>query len=134
ILLASGCHTAPLERELYMGEQWLNVAGGGVGYYGGSADILIYGTFDFTSEFYNSLYDDNQYKLGKLHNQCAMNTSNSPFYLAKIFQALGDPDLSIYTAVPTSMTVVYDTNIPLGNQNFEVDVSGFPTGEEVLVS
>lgn len=133
ILLGSGCHSAPLERDFYIGEQWLNNAGGGVAYFGASADVRVSTGYSFSKTFFDALFDDNQFKLGKVHGQAAMNASN-PEYASKIYQVLGDPDLSIYTKEPLNMAVTHANTITNGNQDFDISVSGFPVGEEVLVS
>lgn len=137
IFLAGGCHTAAIEREGYIGERWINSLGGGVGYYGASASIFATPSYHFNKQFFNSLHSEDVFKQGWLHSYTAQNTQTSTSnqnYLLKIFQLLGDPDLSIYTESPTNLTVAHVSSIANGNQDFEVNVSGFPTGNTVKVS
>lgn len=134
ILLGSGCHTVPLERDFYFGEQWLNNAGGGVAYFGASADVFVSDGYDFSETFFDALFDSNVFKLGKIHGFAASNVPGENGYASKIYQVLGDPDLSIYNKEPSNMAVTHATTITNGNQDFDITVSGFPAGEEVLVS
>lgn len=131
VLLAGGCHSAAIERDFYIGEQWVNAPGGGVAYMGASADIFASSSYNFNREYFDVLHDDNVHKLGVAPGITSMNLNAT--YLTKIMQVLGDPDLSIYTDVPTNMTVTHASSIPVGNQNFNVNVTNFPSGELVKV-
>ncbi len=137
IFLAGGCHTAAIEREGYIGERWLNSPGGGVGYYGASASIFATPSYHFNKQFFNSLHSEGVFKQGWLHSYTAQNAQTSSSYqnyLLKIFQLLGDPDLSVYTETPTNLAVTHASTIANGNQDFQVNVSGFPVGNTVKVS
>lgn len=131
IFLAGGCHSAAIERDYYIGEQWVNAPGGGVSYFGNSYDIDATTSYSFNKQFYNSLYIDNDYKQGFLRNFAAMNTGNNSIANLKMNQLLGDPDLSIYTEIPTFFTVSHPNSITNGNQDIIIDVTGFPDSEIV---
>lgn len=128
VMIAIGCHTAPVERDMYIGEQWLNSPGGGVAFIGTAADSYVSDVYPFLmgphpyeTGYLSTIYDDHIYKLGNFVRQTSMNTSQER-NLYEILQIIGDPDLTLYTTDPIgSLAFTHDTSIPTGNQNFVVN-------------
>ena len=132
VFLTGGCHVCPIERDYYIGEQWINAPNGGVTFLGASIPISTDAGNQYNYEFFNSLYNSDLHAIGLVNNLTSINCNNT-LCLNLLMQLLGDPELSIYTDAPITMNVTHNDTVTNGNSDFSVDVTDFPTGEKVTI-
>jgi hypothetical protein len=133
ILYSMGCDPAAFDVSDCIAEHFVqNSNGGGLAfignsrygwYYVGSTNTLSMG---YDIEFFRSIFQNNQYKLGAAfsdHKNNGVESSQVSKYCYTELTLLGDPELPIWTENPISTTVSHPTTAPVGSSTFTVTVT-----------
>ncbi len=92
---------------------------------------------EIDSLFYHTLFYDSIYTLGALHNisknGLIPNISWFGTWAWCIYELnlFGDPELDVFTDYPQSLTAAYDDVIPLGNNDYEFNVTDLLTSATI---
>ncbi len=81
-----------------------------------------------TTNFFKTVFTDNIYKLGDAMKRAKffIDSIHPAYYTSTFYREwnlLGDPELNVYTRVPKTISVVYDTVVPLNATNITVTVT-----------
>jgi hypothetical protein len=136
IVISATCATMSLTDTSYLGDKFL-ITGkatnpkGAVGFFGttiatsGPGLGRLRGTV--ATGFFRSVFQDHVLKLGDATKRAKfiLDSIRPPYYndtRYKEWNLFGDPELAIYTGVPKPLTVLHDTIIQTGPQNYNVTV------------
>ncbi len=133
ILYSMGCDPAAYDTSACIAEHYVrNANGGGIAFIGNSRyGWYEYGSYDtlsmgFDQAFFHSLFTENYYKLGQAfsdHKNDAVSSDSYDRYIYTELTLLGDPELPVWTANPSTFTVTHPSTLPLGSSSFTVHVT-----------
>jgi hypothetical protein len=139
IIVSGTCATMSLSDTSYLGNKCLSAGNsfnfkGAVGFFGttiatsGTGLATLRGTV--FKGFFRSVFQDNVYKLGDAAKRAkfildSIRPLNYTDMRYKEWNLFGDPELPLYTCVPKPLTVIHDTIILTGPQNYTITVSQF---------
>lgn len=148
IVVSGTCATMYLSDTGYLGDKFLSAGSstnpkGAVGFFGttiatsGPGLARLRGTV--ATGFFQAIFQENIYKLGDAARRAKflIDSIRPPYYVDtryKEWNLYADPELSLYTRVPKSMTVTHDTIIQTGHNNYSVLVreSGQPLANALV--
>ncbi len=146
IMMSGGCHPANFAYDC-MGKHYItNQNKGGVAFIGNTDVGYADECYQFR-DFCNALYktggvsDNSIYDIGSIFQYTAKNTTTSNWRL----HLLGDPEMQVWTGVPTDLTVTPNpTVVTLGSQTVDITISGLSSvskaticlwkGDEIYIS
>jgi hypothetical protein len=121
-----------------------NPNGGSAAYYGATRSMYPYPEgLDMDLAFFDSLFTRGHLELGQAVNDSkvpfiASSQVDNPYRLLMLtYLLLGDPDLSVWTARPGTLSLSFPDTVPLGATSFHVGVTsatGPVSGARVTVS
>ena len=121
--MSGGCHPANFQYDC-IGKHYLSNTNGGVAFIG-NTDVGWVSEYPQLNGFLTSLYQYGEYNIGNIAQYVLLNYSSSSWKL----HLLGDPEMPVWTDVPSNMNVTLSTTaITIGQQTVNVTVSGIPTG------
>lgn len=137
IVVSGTCATINLEPSMsYLGEAMLrsgttNNPKGAVAFFGttnstsGTGIGILRGTV--VTSFFKTVFVENQYRLGDAVKRAkflidSIRPSGYTSTRYREWNLLGDPELNLWTSVPKPLTVIYDSVISTGVQNYTVTV------------
>ncbi len=143
IIYSQGCYCNSWDNRLPDGgntpsdaiaEAWTTIRNGAVCFIGntrygwGSYSNTNGASQYFDREFFDAIFDQNIYQIGKAH-QVSKEAANGIIgsgairYCYYECSLLGDPSLEIWTNIPQPVTVNCDTFINLGDSSFTLDIT-----------
>jgi hypothetical protein len=132
ILYTIGCWPCDYPADTCIGEAFVqNTTGGGVAFIGNSRsgwyNPYTYDTLSLRYDrfFFRSLFLFDYYKLGACfsrHKNQALQSNDLMRFIFTELTLLGDPEVSIWTADPQTMSVTHDPIVPFGADLFSVQV------------
>lgn len=137
VIISGTCATICLEpNNSYLGEAILRAGSimnpkGAVAFFGttnstsGTGIGILRGTV--TTGFFRSIFIEGTYKLGDASKRAKflIDSIRPAGYTSTRYREwnlLGDPELNLWTTVPKPLTIIYDSVIPVGQQNYIVTV------------
>jgi len=136
VVISGTCATMSLSDTGYLGDKFLTAGSvltpkGAVGFFGttiatsGPGLGRLRGTV--VTGFFHAVFQESIYKLGDATKRAKyiLDSIHPPYYIEtryKEWNLFGDPELAIYTCVPKPLTVIHDTIIQTGPQNYNVTV------------
>jgi hypothetical protein len=146
IVISGTCATINLASTggSYLGESFLKVGStstpqGAVGFFGTTNSTSGPGIAELRGvvsvNFFKTLFSENNYKMGDATKRAKflIDSIRPPYYSSTFYREwnlLGDPELNIWTATPKTMSVVFDSVMPLNTSNILISVTsnGNPIG------
>ncbi len=144
ILYSMGCDPCAYDDSDCIAEHYVrNTHGGGIAFIGnsrygwympGSQDSYSLG---FDIAFFNSLFGQGYYNLGQAfsnHKNDAVTNDDYDRYIYTELTLLGDPELPVWTANPSSFIVTYHSTLPVNSSFFTVHVTsgGTPVNQSLV--
>jgi hypothetical protein len=138
VIVSGTCATMSLEPNLtYLGERAVRSGTplqpkGAVAFVGttnstsGTGIAVLRGTV--VTSFFKAIFEEGNYKLGDALKRAkflldSLSPSGYTSTRYREWNLLGDPELNLWTQVPKSFVVIYDSVIPIGQQNYQVTVT-----------
>jgi len=129
VLYTMNCSSAAFDFNPIAERFILNPVGGGVCYIGATRYDFPNTGWSYQNEFYRLLFDVGMTEIGK-----ALAVSKVPYIIYSQSDGshrwtqfttvlLGDPQLSVWTSPPESLSVSHASSFSLGSQSFQVSVS-----------
>jgi hypothetical protein len=137
VITAICCNIGQLDyssNDCYVEHMMNNPNGGTAAFWGNSrhgyGQIDSYGRSEWQCIwFYDELTQNDVYNIGQtvaqVNDRCAPYSSGDEyvFHCMNTCVLHGDPELSLWSAMPNDLIVSHNSNIPLGSETFEVTVS-----------
>jgi hypothetical protein len=137
VVISGTCATMSLFETGYLGDKFLTAGDtlnpkGAVGFFGTTVATDLPGLARLrgtvTTGFFRSVFQDNVLKLGDATRRAKfiLDSIQPPNYIDaryKEWNLFGDPELALYTCIPKPLTVMHDTIIQTGPQNYNVTVN-----------
>ncbi len=148
LVISGTCATMSLSETTYLGNRFLTVGTpanfkGAVGFFGttiatsGTGLATLRGTV--FKGYFRSVFQDNVLKLGDATRRAkfildSIRPLNYTDMRYKEWNLFGDPELALYTKVPQPLTIIHDTIIQTGPQNYSLTVlqSGNPLANALV--
>ncbi len=128
VVYSAGCSPGAFDYDC-IGEHFvLKNNGGAVAFVGPSRSVYTWDGNNHDHEFFRSLFTNDYNKIG----QTLALTWYSD-HTRNIYNLLGDPEMSIWTAAPQTLTVSHPTTVQIGAGNFTVTISNLPAGRDALI-
>ena len=128
VVYSAGCSPSAFDYDC-IGEHFvLKNNGGAVAFVGPSRSVNTWDGNNHDYEFFESLFINDNYHIGQT---LAMTWYSN--HTASRYNLLGDPEMPIWTAAPSILSVTHPTSVQNGTNNFTVTINNLPTGKNAVV-
>lgn len=128
VVYSAGCGPNAFDYDCIAEHFILNENGGAVAFVGPSRSILTSFGNNHDYEFFESLFNSNNYNIGQ-----TLAFAWYSNYTACIYNLLGDPEMPIWTDIPQNLAVSHPSSVTNGEMTFDVVISNLPTNQDALV-
>jgi hypothetical protein len=133
ILFSNGCHPANFKFNNCMGTRYIINAQGGVAFIG-NTDIGWQDEYPQLKGFLQSVYKSGRYDIGNAFQNALLNYSSNTDFSSWKLHLLGDPEMQVWTGVPTTLTVLLSSPaVAIGQRTDTITLSNLPKDVKAMI-